>query len=166
MRLYVDESKLSGNGIRYWDSSCFLAWLKEEKDRVSQCGQVLDLVQCGKIELVTSTLTVAEVIQVKKKDKLPKGKRSNVEDLFNRPSIKMTALSLPIAIKARDVVWDHGIDPKDAVHVATAIVRKAKILETFDKDLISRGNSIGSDLLFREPEVKEPRLELTGPGRP
>ncbi len=152
--------------LRYWDSSCFLAWLKEEEDRVNQCGQVLNLVQNGNIELVTSTLTVAEVIQVRKKDKLPIEKRLNVEDLFNRPSIKMTALSLPIAIKARDVVWDHGIDPKDAVHVATAIKRKAQILETFDKSLISRGNEMGSKLLFREPEVDEPRFELMDPDLP
>lgn len=152
--------------LRYWDSSCFLAWLKEEKDRVSQCGQVLDLVQSGKIELVTSTLTVTEVLQVRKKDKLPKERRSNVENLFNRPSVKKIALTLPIAKKARDVVWDHGIDPKDAIHVATAIARKAKILETFDKDLISRGNSIDGNLLFRKPEVEEPRFELMVPGRP
>ncbi len=149
--------------LRYWDSSCFLAWLKAEEGRVDQCGQVLGLAERREIELITSTFTVTEVIQVKGKTKLPIEKRSNVEDLFNRPSIKTAPLILPVSIKARDVVWDHGIDPKDAVHVATAIFGKAQIFETFDKALIQRGNLIGGNLRFREPEIREPRFELPDP---
>jgi hypothetical protein len=41
-----------------------------------------------------------------------------------------------VAELARDLVWEKGIKPKDAIHVAAALVVEAPILETFDGPLL------------------------------
>jgi predicted nucleic acid-binding protein len=53
--------------LRYWDSNCFLAWLQEEGDRVRGCGMVIDAAERGKVRIVTSALTLAEVLWLRGK---------------------------------------------------------------------------------------------------
>jgi len=45
----------------YWDSDCFLGWLKAESDKEELCGGILEEAEAGRILLVTSALTIAEV---------------------------------------------------------------------------------------------------------
>ena len=149
---------------RYWDSNCFLAWLQNEEDRADKCQNVLDLAERGDIEIVTSALTIAEVLRLRPKDALPSERRSSVEALFNRPSIRTMMLTRPLAEAARDLVWDNGIDPKDAIHVASALAAKVDVLNTFDGDLIGKSGDVGSPpLTIEEPTVREPELDLGQP---
>jgi hypothetical protein len=61
---------------------------------------------------------------------------------------------------ARDLVWDHHIAPKDAIHVAAALAVEAPILETYDQPLIGKNGTIGNPpLIIREPPMPaSPRL--------
>ena len=45
-----------------WDSNCFLAWLMQEAERVDALRRVLDQADGGRLQIVTSTLTPAEVL--------------------------------------------------------------------------------------------------------
>ena len=50
--------------------------------------------------------------------------------------------------------------PKDALHVATALLHGCPILETFDRALIAKGGDIAG-LTVREPQrARQPSLEL------
>lgn len=52
--------------LRYWDSCCFLAWLQEEDPvRARGCGQVISEAEAGKLRIVTSSLTLAEVLWIR-----------------------------------------------------------------------------------------------------
>ena len=66
-------------------------------------------------------------------------------------------LTRRIAEVARDLAWDHGIHPRDSVHVASAIAAKITVLNTFDKKLI--GNPA---ITIEEPTIKEPELDFEG----
>ena len=148
---------------RYWDSDCFLGWLQEEPGKVDKCGDVLALCERGQVEIVTSTLTIAEVLMLRPKDALPKERRTKVESLFARKYIHTMAVTRRIAESARDLVWDHGVAPKDAaaVHVASALSAKADVLNTFDGPLIAKSGLIGSPPLTIEgPTVTAPELHL------
>lgn len=146
---------------RYWDSNCFLAWLQNEEDRAEKCQDVLALAERGEIAIMTSVLTIAEVLRLRPKDALPSERRSSVESLFNRPSIRTMMLTRRIAEEARDLVWDHGTDPKDSFHVASALAAKVGVLNTFDGSLIGKSEQIGTPpLIIEDPAVTEPELDL------
>ena len=149
---------------RYWDSNCFLAWLQGEEGRDEKCQSVLDLAGRGEIEIVTSVLTLAEVLRLRPKDALPTERRAAVENLFNRPNIRTVMLTRRIAETARDLAWDHGIHPNDAIHVASALATNATVLNTFDNPMIGKSEHIGDPpLVIEMPEVDEPELDLEQP---
>ena len=135
----------------YWDSDCFLGYLQAEDGKVERCRAVLDLADKGDIEIVTSTFTIAEVLKLRPKSELPTSRRAQVEAIFARKCIRTIAVTRRIAEDARDLVWDHGISPKDAIHVASARAAGATVLNTFDKELIAKGGRIGDRTLTIEP---------------
>ena len=47
---------------RYWDSVTFLGWLGDEVDKVPSCRPVLEAAEGGTVVLVTSALTITEVL--------------------------------------------------------------------------------------------------------
>ena len=149
---------------RYWDSNCFLAWLQDEEERAGKCQNVLALAERGDVEIVTSVLTITEVLRLRPKDALPSERRTSVEALFNRPSIRTMMLTRRLAESARDVVWDHKIHPKDSIHVASALAAKVAVLNTFDRRLIRKSGKIGAPtLIIEEPTVIQAELDLEQP---
>jgi len=148
---------------RYWDSNCFLAYLQEEDGRVDRCSEVSSLAERGAIEIVTSVFTLTEVLRLRPRDALPAERRTTVEAFFNRPSIRTMMLTRRISEAARDLVWDHGVHPKDSVHVASALAARVPVLNTFDNPLIGKSGLIGSPpLTIEEPTVEEPEFDLDG----
>jgi predicted nucleic acid-binding protein len=120
----------------YWDANAFLGLLNEEPDKRQACEDVWVAAQKGQIAIVTSTLTVAEVIYVKGLPKLDPNKRPLVNNFFRQPHIVQRPVTRTIAELARDVVWDCAIRPKDAIHIATAAYHKIAPFHTFDGALV------------------------------
>lgn len=146
---------------RYWDSDCFLGFLQEESGKVDACADVLALCERGEVEIVTSTLSIAEVLMLRPADALPQHRRVKVETIFAKKYVLTIPLTRRIAISARDLVWDYGIAPKDAVHVASAVAANAKTLNTFDRQLIGKNGLVGSPpLTIEAPAVNQQELDL------
>lgn len=119
-----------------------------------------------KILIVTSALTLAEVLALRGAKKIaptPKLKRT-VIDFFKNEYIAVQNVTREVAELARDLVWDRGIKPKDAVHVASAIVASVSFFETYDGPLIKKGKKI-ANIEFRQPPFRtQPDLPLKGGG--
>jgi len=65
-----------------------------------------------------------------------------------------------IGESARELIWQHNLDPKDSIHVATAINNQASVLETFDTELLKLSGTMGDPLLpIRRPDYAM-QLEL------
>jgi predicted nucleic acid-binding protein len=122
--------------VVYWDSNAFLGLLNGETDKEQACEDVWVAAERGLIVIVTSTLTVAEVIYAKGASKLDASKRPLVNNFFRAPHIVQKPLTRHIAELARDVVWDSNVKPKDAVHVATSAYFKIREFHTFDEPLL------------------------------
>lgn len=149
---------------RYWDSDCFLGWLQAEPDKEAFCRQVLEEAEAGKILIVTSALTVAEVLALRGRPRVPPANRTQVEKFFRQPYIDVRSVTRRISETARDLVWDQGIDPKDAIHVATAIDAKLPLMNTFDDKLQKRTGRVGNPkLIIEAPALLQPRLNLAMP---
>ena len=142
---------------RYWDSDCFLGWLQSEPDKQDRCEQVLTAAEDGKVLIVTSALTIAEVLNLKGRPRLAASRRRDVERFFRQEYITVRNITRRVAELARDCDWDHGFRPKDALHVATALDASLTVLNTFDARLIRRSGKVGSPpLLIEVPSVDEP----------
>lgn len=142
----------------YWDSNAFSGYLNEEAGKVDECDAVLKEAAKGRVLIVTSALTIAEVLFIRQGPKLPPEKRDEVEKFFKADYINVRNVTRQIADLARDVFWDHGIKPKDAVHVATAAAFKLPVMNTFDAALIGK-----SGLVIDIPGGSQHRLEIKRP---
>jgi predicted nucleic acid-binding protein len=107
----------------YWDSDAFLRIINDDgNDPTSDnqgCRDVWAACQKGTTHIITSTLTVAEVLFRKGTPKLDPKFRPTLNNFFLQNFISLKPLTREIAELARDIVWDTNIKPKDAIHVAT-----------------------------------------------
>lgn len=152
----------------YWDSDCFLGHFKAETGKAEKCDGVLQRAERGEVLIVTSALTLAEVLWMRGGPRLPQDKALIVRKFFRKSFIRVYNVSRKISESAQGLVWDHDIKPKDAIHVATALHLTADALETFDGGLIGKSGSVGDPLLLiREPQAAaQGRLPLAEPEKP
>ena len=60
-------------------------------------------------------------------------------------------------VRHGDDPWKHNVAPKNAAHVATALLARVPDFDTFDGDLIRRRGEIGDPpLINARPTVDEP----------
>lgn len=138
---------------RYWDSGCFIAIVAEEPGRVEVCDPVLRAAALHAIELVTSAFTITEVLHPKGGPKLAPEKRAMIKAFFRRSGILLVNVDRRLAEDAQELYWDHGIRPKDAIHVASAIAGGCSILETYDGGLLKLDGKVGTPpLTIRTPQ--------------
>lgn len=128
---------------RCWDSVCCLGWLKNEPDKAPACQTVIDLMDAGKVELVVSTLALAEVLWLRGHERIPQESKAKVRAFFRRSSVLVASVDLTTAELAQELVWDYGVRSKDAIHVATALLLKCVSLDTFDEDLWKLDGKLG-----------------------
>lgn len=149
----------------YWDSDCFLGHLQAEQGKADKCDGVIQRAERGEVLLVTSALTLAEVLWMRGGQRVSKHKADVVQRFFRRSFIRVHNVTRKIAESAQSLVWDHSIKPKDAIHVATALHLGIGTLETFDKNLIGKSGTVGNPLLLiREPQASaQGRLNLSTP---
>jgi predicted nucleic acid-binding protein len=133
---------------RYWDSDIFLSWFNKEQNKYEKCLGVMKGFDNGEIEIVTSSLTLVEVLWVKGSNKITKEQSEKICRFFERENIIIVNLDRYIAEYARDLVWNNNVQPKDAVHLATAIKAKIPLFDTFDKDLLSLNGLLGNPPLI------------------
>lgn len=149
----------------YWDTDCFLDHFQAERGKAEKCDGVLERAERGDVLIVTSALTIAEVLWMRGGPRLTKDKAAIVQKFFRRSYIRVVNVSRKIAESAQLHVWDNDIRPKDAIHVATAIAFGAYALETFDAGLIGKSGTVGNPLLLiREPQAAaQARMPLVAP---
>jgi len=137
----------------YWDSVSFLAWLQNEAGRIDGCRDTLERAKSGEIVIVTSALTLTEVLWTKDGPRLPEDKAEKLNGFFRRSYIRVVNLDRSTAQKAQKHVWNDGIKPKDSIHLATALHLQCEFLETYDAHLLKKAGKFGS-LIIQQPQCK------------
>lgn len=128
-RIYIDS-------CYFIDAIKYRAGVSIDPDRSKDIGYIracLLAARDGEIEVITSTLTIAEVRRAEgtPDDNVKKLIRSV---LTSGRFVKLAEVTQGIGERARDLHWDYGINLSgaDAVHVATAIITGCKELLTLD----------------------------------
>ncbi len=149
--------------LRYWDSSCFLAWLKPEPDRYDACKEVLRAAEQGQVQIVTSTISLTEVIKLNKGPiQIPHEAEKTISEFFKQEYIVLYQVTRFIAEAARSLIWTHPtLFPKDAIHAATAIKTGVLDFHTFDRDYLPLDGKLG--LRVSEPHMPQKILPLELP---
>lgn len=148
---------------RYWDSNCFLKWLKEEPDH-EKCRGVLHEAVGGKIKILTSALTIAEVIFIKTGKKITQEQANEIRYMFEEDYIEIVNIDRHVSILARELMWSYeprSLRPNDALHIACAIrgasLTKAKVInfDTFDDHLLKLNGIIINDppIIISNPNI-------------
>jgi PIN domain nuclease of toxin-antitoxin system len=96
----------------YWDSDAFLGWFQEEAAKVELCEGTIDRAQNGEVLIVTSALTLAEVLWLRGAPPIPQQKADIVRKFFRRSYIRIRNVTRAVSEEAQDLVWNHGIRPK------------------------------------------------------
>lgn len=109
------------------------------------------------MRIVTSALTIAEVLWPKGRVlELPPEQAEEIQSFFEHEWVAISTVDRPIAERARDLVWNHKVGPKDAIHVATALDSNVRQFDTYDGDLIAPSGTIGNPaLIIGNPNLPE-----------
>jgi predicted nucleic acid-binding protein len=73
---------------------------------------------------------------------IPQDKATIVRRFFRRSYIRVRNVTRATSEGAQDLVWSHGIRPKDALHLATALEARVSALETFDDQLLKKSGEV------------------------
>jgi predicted nucleic acid-binding protein len=139
---------------RYWDSDVFLGWLMNDPEKAPSCQGVLAQAEAGRVQIVTSALTLTEVIRLKGHARLPRESEDKIRDFFEHDWIVVRDVDRFIAEEARELVWSRNVQPKDSIHLATALSLKLSEFDTFDRDLHKLNGKLGNPpLTIASPNV-------------
>ncbi|PSB20207.1 PIN domain-containing protein [Phormidesmis priestleyi ULC007] len=149
--------------LHYWDSCTFLGYLKAEADKVDGCVSVLKHAEKGSVKIVTSSLSLVEVIKLKKREPISREDEEKIRRFFMHKWIVLQDVDRKISELARELVWEHVLRPYDAVHVATAIRAKVNHIDTFDDDLIKLSEKLGEPKITMGKPFLSTQTELEFP---
>ena len=133
----------------YFDSCVFISWLKNDKDSQS----IIDIIhnaELGKCQILTSAIGVAEIWP--NSQYLPDRHEQYHNMLLSRfmvmPVDFITAKESVKVVNALNALNKGGsrrdIKTPDAIHIATAIRKKADYLCTFDEGILAYAQDINS----------------------
>lgn len=139
--------------IVYWDACTFLALINSEAGRYADCASIWSEGEAGKLIIVTSYLTLAEVFRARceKHDAKPltSEQSDKIDFVFASPFVEPILLDGGIANTARALCrrFPECKKPNDGIHLATAMrTEGVSELHTFDD----------SDLLHLDGKVLKP----------
>ncbi len=133
----------------YCDANIFIGWFNNEEDKVEASRGLVDASEQGEARIITSALTLTEVIKIKGQQPLPQSKEETIKGFFEREFVSIVNVDRRTAEFARDLIWRYPhLNPKDSIHVATALMTEGvDVLYTFDDDLLRLNSQLGNPLL-------------------
>lgn len=119
--------------VVYWDSCVFIELLQANRpDRYETVRAIAGDAQRGHVKIVTSALTLAEVVTLSGLSLEDAKKEQLIADFFENDYIFVRNVDPAIAECARRIIRAHGFKPPDAIQAATAILNRVQVLHTYD----------------------------------
>ena len=137
----------------YWDAQAFGGWLGGNKKQAEVCRNVLEAAQNGEVQLVTSALSLVQIVKPIGESGLEDEKLDTLQRFFLNSFILIRPLDRETAQLAQKLLLEHpALHLEQAIHAATALNGGIRILETFDPGLLALHNQIGQPpLIIRLP---------------
>ena len=153
------EPDAANPGLVYLDSNVYLDYLIGGRDWHDAVRDIFEAWQRGDLAVATSALTIAEVLDMRdadgKRRTLAPAEEPRIADLFNPApprKFRLVNVTRAVAERSRELVWDQKIRPKDAIHIASALLARVPVMFTSDRRL--HGKEAGGDPPLR---IEPPR---------
>lgn len=123
----------------YWDACIWIGLINEEVGLVENCEFLIEQAKEGKIQIWTSSLTLAEVYK-KKCDgetiELAEEDDRNFESYVSQEYFVEVQVDHDIGVLARQLLRRNSElkKPNDAIHLATAIIHNLDEFHTMDRE--------------------------------
>jgi predicted nucleic acid-binding protein len=115
----------------YLDSNVFVYAAINTKDLGENARELLQKIQQGEMQAETSALTFDEVFWAVKKYDLEAAFEA-CQALLNFPNLYIVPVDRELVVFALQLIKEHHLAPRDAIHAATAIAGKADALVSTD----------------------------------
>jgi predicted nucleic acid-binding protein len=125
---------MSNPSVAYWDSCLFIDRIEAiHPDRLPVLRAMTDAAEAGALKIITSTLTMAEVVKLNGLSAAHDEKEQMIVSFFDNDYLHVRNVDPEISKIARRVIRNHvRLKPLDALHVATALFYEVDVLFTYD----------------------------------
>ena len=123
--------------MAYIDSNVFIypiLYTEEVEPKVKKAKQILISIEKGDMTACTSTLTWDEVVWVVSKTMGRNEGISQGQKLLGFLNLQFIAVDENILSQAQALMNKYNLNPRDSIHIASAIDRKMKVIISDDKD--------------------------------
>lgn len=152
--------------VYYWDACVLTSYIEDQPDRAPLIGLLLDDARAGKIEIVTSVISQAEVAYAnveRVRQALNPVTEQKIDALWAPGSPIVTVEVYPlITARARNLIregiprnWT-GLRAHDAIHLATAQQIGVDEMHTYETKLPRYAETLGFPIT--EPRTSELRI--------
>jgi uncharacterized protein len=119
--------------MRYLDANVFIYPVIDNDNRADFYKKIIYDVVSGKIQACTSVLTWDEVIHYLIKEKGKSFALTQSEKFLKLPNLYLIDASSSIIFTAHQLMKKYDINPRDAIHLATALSSKSDEIISEDK---------------------------------
>lgn len=116
-----------------FDTSFLIPLLEDDLERKSTIGRLFDLVERKSLSLVTSTVTLLEILVHPHRNRDMNMIRNYYGYLPRAPFLRLVPVTIDIADKAAEFRAKYGFKTPDSIQIATAINEKATLFLTRDR---------------------------------
>ena len=119
---------------RYLDTTVFTYAVLYEDDKALNCKNLVKDIANGLVGGFTSTITWDEVVYTVKKTLGKELSKEEGKKFLRLPKLNIIKLDIAILSKAQELIEKYSIDPRDAIHAATALVNGINEIISDDGD--------------------------------
>lgn len=146
----------------YWDSCVFIDLFQQTPLRYEACLHITDRAEKGKLQIVTSAVTISEVSRVKNVGVIDEKTSQKILDFFENPYIYVRQLDRETGKDAHVLARLHNLTPLDSIHLATALSVSA-VTEFHTYDGITKRRQ---GILKWDGKIGHPRMKIIKPPDP
>ncbi|MEX2683137.1 MAG: type II toxin-antitoxin system VapC family toxin [Candidatus Sigynarchaeota archaeon] len=128
----------STSSLAYIDANVFLNYILYDPRSIPQAlvaKQLLEQVTNRRINACTSLLTWDEIVWVVRRELTLEDARKQGLEFLDFPRLQLLNVTRDVVKKAQDMIEVSSLKPRDAIHVASALIHGASEFITFDADL-------------------------------
>lgn len=115
----------------YIDSNVFVYAILNTEEIGEKARSLLQRIQQGEEKAETSALTFDEVFWAIKKIDFEAALEA-IQAFLNFPNLEIVSVDRDLSLSALQLIKEYNLDPRDAIHAATAIAGKAEVVVSTD----------------------------------